>query len=226
LINELKRPLENTKLYFMFRDRIEAGMLLAEKLKKYKNEAGIVLAVPRGGVPVAYEVAKELGFPIEVILTKKIGHPINKEYAIGAASLTDYFVVPHDDVSDKYIQLELQRVRNRLKEMHKIFMGDKVPENLKGKTVIVIDDGIATGNTLMGTVNVLRKSNPAKIIIGVPVASRGAVRKLSKEVDEVVCLLIPDEFYGVGAFYENFEQVSDKEVLFYLDKLRELRYVG
>lgn len=226
MINELKRPLENTKLYFMFRDRIEAGMLLAEKLKKYKNEAGIVLAVPRGGVPVAYEVAKELGFPIEVILTKKIGHPINKEYAIGAASLTDYFVVPHDDVSDKYIQLELQRVRNRLKEMHKIFMGDKVPENLKGKTVIVIDDGIATGNTLMGTVNVLRKSNPAKIIIGVPVASRGAVRKLSKEVDEVVCLLIPDEFYGVGAFYENFEQVSDKEVLFYLDKLRELRYVG
>ena len=210
----------------MFRDRIEAGILLAAKLKKYKNDAGIVLAVPRGGVPVAYEVAKELGFPIEVILTKKIGHPMNKEYAIGAASLTDYFVVPHDDVSDEYIQLELKKVRSRLKEMYKIFMGDKEPENLKGKTVIVIDDGIATGNTLMGTVNVLRKSNPAKIIIGVPVASRSAVRKLSKEVDEVVSLLIPDEFYGVGAFYENFEQVTDKEVLFYLDKLRELGYVG
>lgn len=207
----------------MFRDRIEAGLLLAAKLRKYKNDAGIVLAVPRGGVPVAYAVARELGFPIEVILTKKIGHPMNKEYAIGAASLTDHFIVPHDDVSDKYVEQELQRVRIRLKEMYQRFMGDKEPENIQGKTVIVIDDGVATGNTLLGTVNVLRKSKPAKIVIGVPVASRSAVQKLSKEVDEVVAVLIPDEFYGVGAFYEDFEQVSDEEVMFYLDKLRELR---
>jgi len=207
----------------MFHDRIEAGLLLAAKLKKYKNDPGIVLAVPRGGVPVAYAVAKEFGFPIEVILTKKIGHPMNKEYAIGAASLTDYFIVPHDDVTEEYIQQELQRVRSRLKEMYIRFMGDKEPENLKGKTVIVIDDGIATGNTLMGTVNVLRKSNPGKIVIGVPVASKSAAQKLSKEVDEVVAVMIPEEFYGVGAFYEDFEQVSDEEVMFYLDKLRELR---
>jgi len=207
----------------MFHDRIEAGLLLAAKLKKYKNDHGIVLAVPRGGVPVAYAVAKEFGFPIEVILTKKIGHPMNKEYAIGAASLTDYFIVPHDDVTEEYIQQELQRVRSRLKEMYIRFMGDKEPENLKGKTVIVIDDGIATGNTLMGTVNVLRKSNPGKIVIGVPVASKSAAQKLSKEVDEVVAVMIPEEFYGVGAFYEDFEQVSDEEVMFYLDKLRELR---
>jgi len=84
----------------MFRDRVQAGLLLASKLRKYKNDPGIVLAVPRGGVPVAYAVAKELGFPIEVILTKKIGHPFNKEYAIGAASLTDYFVLPHENVSE------------------------------------------------------------------------------------------------------------------------------
>jgi len=210
----------------MFRDRIEAGLLLAAKLKKYINDSGIVLAVPRGGVPVAYAVARELGFPIEVILTKKIGHPMNKEYAIGAASLTDYFIAPHDDVTEEYIQQELQRVRSRLKEMYIRFMGDKEPENLKGKTVIVIDDGIATGNTLMGTVNVLRKSNPGKIVIGVPVASKSAVQKLSKEVDEVVAVMIPEEFYGVGAFYEDFEQVSDEEVMFYLDKLRELRMAG
>ena len=218
--------MKNNKTHFMFRDRIEAGLMLAAKLKKYKNDPGIVLAVPRGGVPVAYAVAKELGFPIEVILTKKIGHPMNKEYAIGAASLTDYFIVPHDDVTEEYIQQELQRVRSRLKEMYKRFMGDKEPESLKGKTVIVIDDGIATGNTLMGTVNVLRKSNPGKIVIGVPVASKSAVQKLSKEVDEVVAVMIPEEFYGVGAFYENFEQVSDEEVMFYLDKLRELRKVA
>ena len=218
--------MKKDKNYFMFRDRIEAGLLLAAKLKKYKNDPGIVLAVPRGGVPVAYAVAKELGFPIEVILTKKIGHPINKEYAIGAASLTDYFIVPHENITEEYIQNELKRVRSRLKEMYTRFMGDKEPESLKGKTVIVIDDGIATGNTLMGTVNVLRKSNPGKIVIGVPVASKSAVEKLSKEVDEVVAVMIPEEFYGVGAFYEDFEQVSDEEVMFYLDKLRELRKAG
>ena len=210
----------------MFRDRIEAGLLLAARLKKYRNDTGIVLAVPRGGVPVAYAVARELGFPIEVILTKKIGHPLNKEYAIGAASLTDYFIVPHEDVTNEYIEQEVLKVRNRLKEMYVRFMGDKEPEDLRGKTVIVIDDGIATGNTLLGTVNVLRKSKPAKIVIGVPVASKSAVDKLSKEVDEIVAVVIPEEFYGVGAFYENFAQVSDKEVEFYLDKLRELRRAG
>jgi predicted phosphoribosyltransferase len=205
----------------MFRDRIEAGQLLAAKLKKYKNDNGIVLAVPRGGVPLAYVVAKELDFPVEVILTKKIGHPLNKEYAIGAASLTDYFIIPHVNVTEEYIEQELQAIRTRLKTMYKKFMGDKEPENLEGKTVIVIDDGIATGNTIMATVNLLRKSRAGKIVIGVPVASQSAVQKLSKEVDEVVAVMIPEEFYGVGAFYKNFSEVSDDEVLFYLDKLNK-----
>ena len=210
----------------MFQNRIEAGLLLAAKLRKYKKDAGIVLAVPLGGVTVAYAVAKELGFPIEVILTKKIGHPMNKEYAIGAASLTDYFIIPHENVSEEYIQQEVEKIHTRLKETYKIFMGDREPENLKGKTVIVIDDGIATVNTLMGSVNVLRKIKPGKIVIAVPVASKSTVNKLSSEVDEVIALLIPEEFYGVGAFYEDFEQVSDEEVNFYLDKLRELRKAG
>ena len=210
----------------MFKDRIEAGVLLAAKLKKYRNDTGVILAVPRGGVPVAYAVARELGFPIDVVLTKKVGHPMNKEYAIGAASLTDYFIIPHEKVSEQYIEQELKNIRIRLREMYKRFMGDKEPEKLEGKTVIVIDDGIATGNTILGTVHVLRKSNPRKIIIGVPVASDSAVRKLSNEVDEIVTVLIPEEFYGVGAFYEDFEEVSDEEVMFYLDRLRELRKAG
>jgi predicted phosphoribosyltransferase len=214
------------KKNFMFRNRIEAGKMLAEKLKKYQNDPGVILAVPRGGVPVAYAIARELGFPIEVILTQKIGHPMHTEYAIGAASLTDYFVIPHENVSEEYIQHELLRIRSLLKDMYVRFMGDREPEDLKGKTVIVIDDGIATGNTLLGTINVLRKSNPGKIVIGVPVASKSAVQKLSKEVDEVVAVLIPEVFYGVGGFYEDFEQVSDEEVMFYLDKLRELRKAG
>jgi putative phosphoribosyl transferase len=205
----------------MFYDRLEAGYLLAAKLKKYRDDPGIILAVPRGGVPVAYAVAKELGFPVEVILTKKIGHPANKEYAIGAASLTDHFIVPHDNVTDEYIQHELINIRTRLKEMYNKFMGDKEPENLRGKTVILIDDGIATGNTLLGTVNVLRKSGPGRIVIGVPVASRSAFEKLSNEVDEVIAVLVPDTFYGVGGFYEHFEQVTDEEVMYYLDKLKD-----
>jgi putative phosphoribosyl transferase len=203
--------LKDSKIDCMFHDRLEAGILLATKLKKLKNESGVILAVPRGGVPVAYVVARELGFPIEVILTKKIGHPINKEYAIGAASLTDYFIVPHEDVSENYIQQELQRIRTRLKEMYTKFMGDKEPENLQGKTVIVIDDGIATGNTLLGTVNILRKKKPA---------SKNAVEKLAKEVDELTTILIPETFHGVGAFYKDFKQVSDEEALLYLHKLR------
>lgn len=210
----------------MFRDRIDAGEQLAALLMKFRDEPGIVLAVPRGGVPVAYAVAKELGFPLEIVLTKKIGHPMNREYAIGAASLTDYFIIPHENVSMEYVERELKRIRTRLKDMYARFMGDKVPESLEGKTVLVIDDGIATGNTLLGTIKVLRKGNPGKIIIGVPVASHSAVQKLSREVDEVIAVWIPEEFYGVGAFYEDFSEVSDEEVMYYLDKLRELRKTG
>src|SRR5579872_910405 len=215
------------KCLCMFTDRTEAGMLLAKKLKKYQGQPGVILAVPRGGVPVAYTVAKELGLPLDLILTKKIGHPVNREYAIGAVSLTDAFVIPHRGVSQFYIDQEIKTIRQRLKEMYRKFMGDKEPESLSGKTVIVIDDGIATGNTLLGTINILRKNNPAKIVIAVPVASADAVRKLSEVADELIVVLIPEEFYGVGAFYENFEQVTDEEVMYYLDKWRrEIKKAG
>jgi putative phosphoribosyl transferase len=204
----------------MFHDRIAAGRLLAARLQKYQNVPGVILAVPRGGVPVAYPVAKELVFPLDVVLTKKIGHPANKEYAIGAASLSDYFVVQHRDVTPDYIERELKSIRTRLKEMYLKFMGAKTPESLEGKTVIVIDDGMATGNTLLATVKLLRCGMPAKIVVAVPVAPKDAVAKLSREADEVIVELIPEVFFGVGAFYENFNEVSDEEVISYLDKLR------
>lgn len=205
----------------MFRDRIDAGLRLAHKLKKYQGDPGVILAVPRGGVPVGYAVAKQLGFPLEVILTKKIGHPINKEFAIGAVSLTDEFIVPYAEASQEYIDSEIERVRKKLREMYHKFMGDKEPEELKGKTIIVVDDGIATGNTLLMTVNMLKKNAPAKIVIAVPVASHNAVRKLRREVDEVISVIVPEQFYGVGAFYQDFEQVDDDEVIYYLEKLKK-----
>lgn len=204
----------------MFRDRIEAGFALAEKLRKYKNTPCLILAVPRGGVPIAFIVAMELGFPLDILLTKKIGHPANKEYAIGAVSLTGSYMVPHQHVSEKYIEEKIIRTREKLQEMYKKFMGDKEPENIKGKTLIIIDDGIATGNTLAATINMLKKGKTGKIVIAVPVASAGALQMLSKEVDEVICLCVPDVFLGVGAFYEDFSQVSDEEVIYYLSKLK------
>ncbi|MBS1914724.1 MAG: phosphoribosyltransferase [Bacteroidetes bacterium] len=206
----------------MFNDRMEAGKLLAMELKKIigKNEQDIILAVPRGGVPVAYAVANVLNLPVEIVLTKKIGHPMNKEYAIGAVSLEDCFIIPHEDVSEEYVEEETRKIRSRLREMYQRFMGGKHPQNIQGKTVIVIDDGIATGNTLLATVRLLRKQNPQKIIVASPVASWSAVQKLKQEADEVVVLLVPQEFYGVGSFYRNFEQVDDEEVIYYLDKIR------
>lgn len=192
-------------------------MMLAERLKKYKGTDAVILAVPRGGVPVAFAVAKELGLPVQLVLAKKIGHPLNKEYAIGAAGLTDYFVVPHDNVPEAYIRQEVAVIRTRLNEMQQQFMGGKEAIGLKGKQLIVIDDGIATGNTLLATISLLRKMNPSKLVIAVPVASASAVEKLSEVADEVVALLVPDEFYGVGAFYEDFSQVTDDEVKRYLD---------
>lgn len=204
-----------------FRNRTDAGQMLAAKLISYKGKPGVVLAVPRGGVPVAYEVARILELPLELILTKKIGHPMNPEYAIGAASLEDYFVVPHEQVSPRYITGEVERIRQTLRSMHSKFMGNREPEKLTGKTVIVIDDGIATGNTLLATIQVLKKANPAKIIIAVPVASEQAAEKLAEVADVFVAIHIPDVFYGVGAFYEDFSQVSDDEVLHFLEKWQE-----
>lgn len=210
----------------MFQNRSEAGMLLASKLRKYENMPGVLLAVPRGGVPVAYEVAKELNMPLEVILVKKLGHPLNKEYAIGAVSLNDMFVIPHEDVTDFYIQKQIEKIRHRLLEMQKRFMGEKEPENIRGKTIIIIDDGVATGNTLLATIRLLKKQKPAKIVIAVPVISKSAAQKISLEADELIAVLIPETFYGVGEFYDDFTQVSDDEVVDYLQKLRQLKQVG
>ena len=170
----------------MFRDRIDAGIKLAKKLRKYRHKSGVVLAIPRGGLPVAYEVARELRYPLEIILTKKIGHPTNKEYAIGAASLTDYFVIPHPGVSDEYIANELKEIRARLRQTQERYSIDSRPVEIRDKILMVIDDGIATGSTILATIKVLKRGKPAKIIVAAPVASQSAVDVLANEVNEVV----------------------------------------
>lgn len=204
----------------MYKDRIEAGLRLAQWLKKYKNVPGVVLAVPRGGVPVAYAVAKELGLPMEIIFSKKIGHPENKEYAIGAVSASGSFIIPHPEVSGEYIKQEIARIRQHLLlQQHKLTgNGEQMP--LTGKTVILVDDGVATGNTLLGTIHLLKKSTPARIILAVPVAPQSAIDNLSDHVSEIVCPLVPINFESVGAFYKNFNPVTDEDVIYYLNKLK------
>lgn len=197
----------------MLKDRIEAGLLLSEKLKKYQNSNSVVLAVPRGGVPVAAIIAKSLHLPLDIVLSKKIGHPYNKEFAIGAVSMDSMIVDEHPDVPKEYIEKEIVKLRKLMQEKYEIYMGNRKPLDIEGKNIIVVDDGIATGNTLLVSINMLRKRNPAKIIVAVPVIPYDTVSVFEKNTDEFVYLIASKYFRGVGGFYEDFNQVEDDEVI-------------
>lgn len=205
----------------MIRNREEAAEVLADRLEEYKGKSGVVLAIPRGGVPVAAPIANRLNMPLEVALIKKIGHPANPEYAIGSVSLNTLTIDPSIEVPPEYVKEEAERVRKSLREKYKLFMGDREPVPLRNKIVIIVDDGIATGKTLEATVELVKQQQPAKIIIAVPVAPPSAVRRFSEMVDEVVCLLAPPFFQAVGQFYEEFSQTSDEEVI---DLLQHQQY--
>jgi putative phosphoribosyl transferase len=197
----------------ILKDRIEAGLLLAEKLKKYQNSNTIVLAIPRGGVPVGNVIAKILHLPLDIVLSKKIPHPFNKEFAIGAVSLDATLVEEQSGVPEDYINKEVVRIRKILQEKHELYMGHREPLEVTGKNLIIVDDGIATGNTLLASIAMLRKKNPLKIIVAVPVVPDEVVDIFKQSTDEFVYLMAPKYFRGVGAFYEEFTQVQDDEVI-------------
>ncbi|GAB3298179.1 phosphoribosyltransferase [Hymenobacter humi] len=199
----------------MFRNRHDAALRLAQYLEKYRGEDGIVLAIPRGGVPIGYVIAQHLGFPLEVALSKKIGHPGNSEFAIGAVSLDSVAVDERAaaTVPAEYIQEQVARIQAKLRDNFRAFMGGQPPTPLKGKTVILVDDGIATGNTILSLVQAIRKSQPARLVVAVPVAPPHAQRQLGPLVDEFVCPLLPPDFAAVGQFYQEFSQVDDEEVI-------------
>jgi putative phosphoribosyl transferase len=197
----------------ILKNRIEAGLLLSEKLKKYKQSDSVVLAIPRGGVPIGYVIAKSLNLPLDIVLSKKIGHPNNKEYAVGAISLDSIIIDEHPEVSRAYIEKETIRLREILKEKNSFYRGNRKPLDIKDKNVIIVDDGIATGNTLLVTIDMLRKSNPKKIIVAVSVLPFETVNLFLEKADEFVYLIASKNFNAVGAFYEEFDQVSDDEVI-------------
>jgi putative phosphoribosyl transferase len=198
------------------RNREEAAEMLADRLAHYKGQKGVVLAIPRGGVPVAAPIARRLGMPLEVIVSKKIGHPSNPEFAIGAVSLEDVEVDHRADVSEAYIRAETARLQESLRKKYKLFMGNRQPVDLRGRIVIIVDDGIATGKTLLSTVEMVKKKHPKKIVVAVPVAPYSAIERFEAIVDEVVCLLVPPFFQAVGQFYQEFTQTSDDEVIWLL----------
>jgi putative phosphoribosyl transferase len=198
---------------FIFQDRMDAGLALSRHLQHYKRVDGVMLAVPRGGVPVALPVARILELPLEIVLSKKIGHPLHKEYAIGAVSLTGTIIAPNALASEEYIEQETIHIREQLREMYVKYMGNKKPTPVKGKVVIIVDDGVATGNTLLSTIDIIRNARPRKLVVAVPVASQQAAKKLSEVTDEFVCAWIPSQFHSVGEFYLDFTQVSDEEVV-------------
>jgi putative phosphoribosyl transferase len=201
-------------------DRKEAGLLLAEKLMKYKGEDAIVLAIPRGGVPVGYYIAEALNVPLDVVLSKKIGHPLNPEFAIGSVSEDSVIIDSNAEVPAEYIQGEIEKIKKQLREKHKLFAGHENLPEIKNKIVIIVDDGIATGNTLLATVNMLRKKKPAKIVVASPLVPYDRAHKIQVTADDFVYLFAPRYFPGVGAFYKSFEQVSDEEVIRLLNKKR------
>ncbi len=211
----------------MFANREEAGNLLTERLTDYRNNKNVVLvAIPRGGVPVGYVIAKKLNLPLEIVLSKKIGHPYNKEYAIGAVTLKN--IVLSDaaaEVSIEYIEEETERIRDLLKQRHKWYYGNKIPLQLNDKIVIVIDDGIATGNTLLSSIQLIEQEEPSQIIEALPVAPSLALKKIKdlRSVTDIICLDIPGNFHAVGQFYEEFNQVND-DVVIQLLKEADMNY--
>lgn len=203
----------------MFKNREEAGRLLSEKLKLViKNkENTILLAIPRGGVVVAREVAVTLGIPLDVITPRKIGAPFNPELALGAVSPDGQIYINNEIVdfvgaSKSYIEEEIKRQMLEAKRRMLLYRGEE-PFLVDKKEVIVIDDGVATGATMIVAVRSVKAKGARRVVVATPVISPEAYDLLKKESDEVVSLLVPSTFYAVGEFYDDFRQVSDEEVL-------------
>ena len=206
----------------MFKNREEAGHLLAKNLMQYKNNKdAVIVTIPRGGVPLANVIANKLNLPIDIILSKKIKHPFHKELAIGAVTLYNSILSPiAADVSNEYIEKETEHIRDLLKQRQKQYYGNKAPLILNNKIVILVDDGIATGNTLLSSIELIEQQKPSQIIVALPVASPSVLQKIKQLsfVNKTICLLTPKNFRAVGQFYENFNQVSDGEVIELLKK--------
>lgn len=201
-----------------FPNRAEAGRRLAERLTAYRDrEDAIVLGLPRGGVPVAYEVAQQLGLPLDVFVVRKLGVPGYEELAMGAIATGNVSVLNEDvmrALPDAEEILEMVRAREKieLQRRETSYRQDRPAPDLRERVVILVDDGLATGATMRAAAAALRKQGVAKIVVGVPVGAPETCREIESEVDEAICVAMPAFFHGVGQFYEDFSQTTDEEV--------------
>ncbi|WP_119069457.1 phosphoribosyltransferase [Aggregatilinea lenta] len=201
-----------------FRDRGEAGRMLASRLAVYSGRSDVfILALPRGGVPVAYEVARVLHAPLDVFVVRKLGLPGNSELAFGAIASGDVQVFNDDIVfgaslPDAMIKRVAAREQSELGRREHLYRGDRPYPDLRHKTVILVDDGLATGASMRAAVRAVRQHDPAKVVVAVPTASVQTCDALRGEADEVICAMTPDPFSAVGLWYEDFTQVSDSQV--------------
>ena len=200
-------------------DRYEAGIVLANHLKDYANQEQVIaLALPRGGVPVAYEIATALSIPLDIFIVRKLGVPGHEELAMGAIASGGTVVFNEPlmnqlNIEQKLIDSVLAAEQKELVRRERLYRGNRPLPILLGKTIILVDDGIATGSTMLAAVKALHKHKPASIIIAVPVAARSTCEELKTLVDKIVCPLRPINFYAVGLWYEQFSQTSDDEVI-------------
>jgi predicted phosphoribosyltransferase len=201
-----------------YEDRRHAGRVLAEALQKYAGRRDVVvLALPRGGVPVAYEVATRLGAPLDVFVVRKLGVPGHEEYAMGAIAsggviVLDRAVIQGLGIPLRAVEAAIAREQAELARREELYRGGRPPLDVTGKVAILIDDGLATGSTMRAAVAGLRERGARSIVVAVPIASPETCQELAGEVDEVVCAATPEPFVAVGLWYENFEQTSDEEV--------------
>jgi predicted phosphoribosyltransferase len=202
----------------LFRDRCAAGRLLASQLARYAERPDVmVLALPRGGVPIGYEVAQALDAPLDVFVVRKLGLPGHEELAMGAVATGGVRVLNERlvralRIPDGVIDAVAARERAELERRERLYRGDRPPLDVRGRTVILVDDGLATGATMQAAIQALRPQQPARIVVAVPTAAWETCEALKTEADEVVCAVTPDPFYAVGLWYEDFSQTTDDEV--------------
>lgn len=202
----------------IFKNRVEAGKQLASTLMDYAEEETIILAIPRGGVVVGYEIANKLQTVLDVIIPKKIGAPHNKELAIGAITedgtkILDQKLIDYLKIPESYIKAESEKQRLEIERRLKFYRGNVPYPKIKDRKAIIVDDGIATGATIRAALASIRKKGPKSIVIGVPVAPTSTIKNLMKEADKVICLYTPEPFFAIGQFYRDFTQTSDEEVI-------------
>ncbi len=211
-----------------FKDRRDGGKKLAERLGKYKGDDPLILALPRGGIETGYEVARELDAELDVIVVRKLGAPSNPEFGFGAIGAGDTRVINEQTVkrlglSEDEIERVAEKERKELNRRLEKYRGNRELPGIEGRTVIIVDDGMATGGTAMAAVQTTRAQNPEKLILAVPVSPPDSADKLRDEVDDLICLETPSAFMAVGQWYSRFGQTSDDRVIELLRKAHEGR---